>query len=115
MSDIGRSAESIVEDEYGSVYHRALALHMLGSELDGVEAEFAYDTEEPAQELLRLVRDLQAHLMCLGLTEKGVLTLKRECECCSGIGTYNDAEVTKTCEECEGDGYTLVARERSTS
>ncbi|HTJ35915.1 MAG TPA: hypothetical protein VL738_22055 [Dactylosporangium sp.] len=102
MVEHGRAAEDIVEGGAGGLWQRSLALHMLGSEAEGVEAEFEYDTEKPAVELVRLVRELRTHLDRLSVREDAHLTFTRQCRACSGNGHVQDAP----CDECDGSGAT---------
>jgi hypothetical protein len=100
---VGRSADDIVESGAGGEFHRAVILTDLASAAYGAEAEFAYDTDEPATDLVRLCRDLQALLERLSIDEAtATLTLNRECRRCSGSGEAGD---TGGCLECGGSGY----------
>lgn len=104
----GRSADDILEAGAGGVYHRAIYIAELDSASYGVEEEFAYDEDEVAVELVRLVRDLRAHLSRLSITEDAALTLDRTCPACGGDGKdwrLQEPERSQNpCEDCEGTG-----------
>jgi hypothetical protein len=72
----GRKPYDIVDGGAGGEFHRALALEDLSSACEVIVEEFAYDTGEPASHLLMLVKDLQAHLTQLRITDDALLTLE---------------------------------------
>jgi DnaJ-class molecular chaperone len=102
----GRSAGDIVEGGAGGEFCRALNLVELDSAAYAVEEEFAYETGQPAEDLLRLVRDLRGHLARLGVRESdAALTLDRECRRCSGHGSVQvGPDALADCDACTGTG-----------
>jgi hypothetical protein len=103
----GRRAEDICEGGAGGEYHRAILLSDLGSTVEAVEAEFAYDIDEPASDLLRLVRDLKVHLERLSITTEAELVLDRTCGACGGSGHHWKLGQGDACDECGGTGVAL--------
>jgi hypothetical protein len=73
MSNEPRTAESIIEAVAGGEYHRACAIADLESAADTAIAEFEYDTEVAAVDLVRMVRELRGLVLRLRITEKAEL------------------------------------------
>jgi hypothetical protein len=99
---VGLSPDEIVERESGSYLSTALILAELGGTVEMAEAEFQYYEELEAVDLVRLCRELRAHLDRISLSRDGHLTLNRECRRCSGAGQTRGED---PCIECDGRGY----------
>jgi hypothetical protein len=91
---------------------RAIVLQELETSAYCVEMEFAYDNEDLAVELLRIVKDLRAYLARLSLRPDALLTLDRQCPRCSGRGACTPDE--PVCVECDGSGRVRVGEEGGT-
>jgi DnaJ-class molecular chaperone len=104
----GRSVDSIVEGGCDGEFHRAILLSDLAGNLEAVVGEFAYDTDEPASDLLRMAHDLQAHVERLSITADATLTLNRTCDACGGDGKdwrlQEPERSMNPCEDCGGTG-----------
>jgi hypothetical protein len=105
----GRDPESIVEGGAGGDYCRALILTELDNAAYAVEEEFSYDTNEPATDLVRLIKDLRAHLERLSVADDATLTVHRVCSACGGDGKdwhlQEPERSMNPCEDCDGRGY----------
>lgn len=102
-TSVGRRPDDILEGGSGGVWHRALLLYELGSELEGTAEEFSYDKTDAAKELVAKAHELQAFLEGLAVDEgSGELTTNRQCRRCSGKGSVGGEY---PCIACDGRGF----------
>lgn len=101
QSSRGLALDEFAEREIGSPLSNAIALTVLGGEVEACRENWSYDESPEAVELVRLCAALDDYLKSLSITEDGALTLYRQCRRCSGAGEFTDEQ---PCRECAGRG-----------
>jgi hypothetical protein len=109
LTELGREAGEIIENESGGLWSRALTLVDLENAAYAAEETFSYDENVISKEIVDIVKALRSKIDQVSLRGDGALTLKRYCSKCSGAGVYDElvdgTYKAAKCDDCQGKGY----------